>query len=271
MIERIISGGQTGAERAALDVAIKLGIPHGGWVPKGRTTEEGPLLEEYQMQEIPIDSYPKSIEQNVIDSDATLIISHGLLTGGYAYAQKMAMKHCKPWFHIDLYKLPTILAAMLIKNWIPKNGIKTLNVAGPSASKDPAIYELVTVLLELVYNLEIAKEDRTEPFSNATQNGRSEENDLPETLDETIDILTNELSLKDKNTIAKLDEGDLTELQYKLKLSVKNRFLYPRNEQLLESCRFVSKDKYLNRDQASAVIIRELRKRLWESHKLRVV
>ena len=81
MLKKIISGGQTGADQAALDVAIKLNIPHGGWIPKGRKTEEGPLSDQYQLQEMPTASYPKRTEQNIIDSDATLIFSHGKLTG----------------------------------------------------------------------------------------------------------------------------------------------------------------------------------------------
>ncbi|MBW2083807.1 MAG: hypothetical protein JRI39_12165, partial [Deltaproteobacteria bacterium] len=84
MINKIISGGQTGAEQAALDVAIELGIPHGGWIPKGRLTENGFLPEIYQLQEMPTTSYVKKTEQNILDSDGTLIISHGKLTGGSA-------------------------------------------------------------------------------------------------------------------------------------------------------------------------------------------
>ena len=75
MITKIISGGQTGADRAALDFAIKMKIPHGGWIPKGRLAEDGPLPEKYQLLEMSTTSYPKRTEQNVIDSDATLILS----------------------------------------------------------------------------------------------------------------------------------------------------------------------------------------------------
>jgi len=96
MIERIVSGGQTGADQAALDVALELGIPHGGWVPKGRKTERGPLPKKYHLQEMPTDSYPKRTEQNVMDSDGTLIISHGELSGGSEFTRKMAEKHGKP-------------------------------------------------------------------------------------------------------------------------------------------------------------------------------
>ena len=100
MVKKIISGGQTGADRAALDFAIKHNIPHGGWIPKGRRAEDGPLPERYQLKEMPTDSYPKSTEQNVIDSDGTVIISHGALTGGSANTAAMARKHGRPWLHL---------------------------------------------------------------------------------------------------------------------------------------------------------------------------
>jgi len=81
-IEKIVSGGQTGADRAALDFAIKNNIHHGGWIPKSRLTEEGPLPTHYQLWEMETRSYAKRTEQNVIDSDGTLILSHGELSGG---------------------------------------------------------------------------------------------------------------------------------------------------------------------------------------------
>jgi len=92
MLKKIISGGQTGAGRAALDVAIELDIPHGGWIPKGRKTEDGILPDKYRLKEMPTASYPKRTEQNIIDSGGTLIISHGKLTGGSALTQAYAEK-----------------------------------------------------------------------------------------------------------------------------------------------------------------------------------
>ena len=102
MIKRIISGGQTGADRAALDFAIKMDLPHGGWVPKGRMAEDGPLPEKYQLQEMPTQNYPKRTEQNVIDSDGTLIITHGKLTGGSRLTKEFAENQKKPCLHVDL-------------------------------------------------------------------------------------------------------------------------------------------------------------------------
>lgn len=101
MIRKIISGGQTGADRAALDVAIKMNIPHGGWIPKGRLTEEGPLPDRYQLKEMTTGSYPKRTEWNVTDSDGTLILTHGELTGGSKLTREYAHKHHKPCLHVD--------------------------------------------------------------------------------------------------------------------------------------------------------------------------
>ena len=98
MIEKIVSGGQTGADRAALDVAIKLGIPHGGWVPKGRKTEDGKLSRKYGLKETPSLSYAQRTEMNVIDSEGTLIVSHGRLRGHAALTQKLPRNTTGPVF-----------------------------------------------------------------------------------------------------------------------------------------------------------------------------
>ncbi|MGB2927534.1 MAG: putative molybdenum carrier protein [Desulfobacterales bacterium] len=150
MVTKIISGGQTGADRAALDVAIKLGISHGGWIPKGRLTENGKLDDKYQLKEMDTANHNKRTEQNVIDSDGTLILSHGKLTGGSDYTRDMVLRHGRPWLHIDLNKTPSSQAARQIGSWIAEHEIKVLNVAGPRASKDLAIYLSTTDILERV-------------------------------------------------------------------------------------------------------------------------
>ena len=89
-------------DRAALDVAMRLGIAHGGWVPKGRLAEDGTVPAHYQLQENASDEYEARTEKNVLDSDGTLIISRGSPTGGTDYTRKMALKHGKQLLHIDL-------------------------------------------------------------------------------------------------------------------------------------------------------------------------
>jgi Circularly permutated YpsA SLOG family len=103
---------------------------------------------------MPTGSYPKRTEQNVIDSDGTLIISHGELTGGSEYTRQMAERHGKLWIHVDASKMSIDAAVQLITAWINGSKIKVLNVAGPRASKDPKIYvttkRLLTVLITMI-------------------------------------------------------------------------------------------------------------------------
>ena len=141
MLKKIISGGQTGVDRAALDVAMRLGIAHGGWIPRGRLAEDGTLPAHYQLQETASEDYEARTEKNVLDSDGTLIISRGSPTGGTDYTRKMALKHGKQLLNIDLSlgQRPSD-AGSLVASWIEMNRIEILNVAGPRASHDPAVY-----------------------------------------------------------------------------------------------------------------------------------
>ncbi|HQH43819.1 MAG TPA: putative molybdenum carrier protein [Syntrophorhabdaceae bacterium] len=156
MITKIVSGGQTGADIAALDAAIELNIPHGGWIPKGRKTEAGPLPDKYQLQEMPTRSYTKRTEQNVIDSDGTAIFSHGRLSDGSPKTYNYAKKHNKPFLHLDMTKLSVDEAVKEILQWIEENNIQVLNVAGPRGSKDPEIYAVVKEVLTIALRKNLA-------------------------------------------------------------------------------------------------------------------
>ena len=150
MISKIISGGQTGVDQAALDVTITLGIPHGGWIPKGRKTENRALPDKYRLKEMPTSSYAKRTKQNVIDSEGTLIISLGPLTRGSELTHKTAMLHDRPRLHIDLGTLNTLQAVKTVRSWIVRHGIKILNIAGPRASENPDIYDVAAKALKAV-------------------------------------------------------------------------------------------------------------------------
>jgi hypothetical protein len=106
MIRKIISGGQTGVDRAALDVAIEMNIPHGGWIPKGRLTEDGPLSDKYQLQEMNTTDYPTRTEKNILDSDGTLIFTRGKPSGGTALTIHFANQHDRLSLLITLDKAP---------------------------------------------------------------------------------------------------------------------------------------------------------------------
>lgn len=102
MLTKIISGGQTGADQAALDAAIEADIPHGGWIPKGRLAEEGHLTDKYDLTEMSTKDYLERTKQNVLDSDGTLIFFQGDLTGGSKRTADFATEPTKPFLHIDL-------------------------------------------------------------------------------------------------------------------------------------------------------------------------
>lgn len=149
MIKKIISGGQTGADQGALDAAIEAGVAHGGWIPKGRKTEGGPLPEKYQLQEMATASYPKRTEKNILASGGTLIITYGL-TGGSALTRKLAKTHGCPCLHIDLKKIPLVEAAEKVRAWINANKVEVLNVAGSRESKAPGIQAAVFQTIKAV-------------------------------------------------------------------------------------------------------------------------
>jgi len=270
MLKKLISGGQTGADRAALDFAIKNKIPHGGWVPKGRIAEDGILPKKYRLIEMPTASYQKRTEMNVIGSDGTIIFSHARLTGGSAYTRTMAKRHNKPYLHIDLNDTDIFHAALLMLEWIDEQEIKTLNVAGPRASKDPKIYEKVTDVLEDMLILELKKE-RLADSPRLKKTPKAKNFKRPTNLEEAVEILLSEMNLRDLNKLAQMPEDELVTFHFTVGMWIRNNFIYPRNEKLLESCREVSKDKFLHFAQMHMVIIKELWKRLQETHKLKVV
>ena len=136
MLEKIISGGQTGVDRAALDVALDMGLPIGGWVPKGRRAEDGLIPERYSMKETSSREYEQRTEWNVRDSDATLVLTTSKPEGGTLSTLELAHRMEKPVFVVDLLK-PRNLGS--IQYWLEYEGVKVLNVAGPRESKVPGI------------------------------------------------------------------------------------------------------------------------------------
>ena len=137
MLKKIISGGQSGVDRAALDVALELGIPCGGWCPKGRKAEDGAIPALYPLQELPSGSYRQRTKWNVRESDGTLIIFQGQLTGGSAFTADLARKQAKPCYAVNL-SAPT--EPREVTEWIRQNNIGVLNIAGPREGRAPGIH-----------------------------------------------------------------------------------------------------------------------------------
>ena len=144
MVDRIISGGQTGVDRAALDVALDLGIPCGGWCPRGRKAEDGVIAVHYPLREIQSTDYSERTAYNVVEADATLILSRGTPTGGTALTAKIARRNSKPCLIVDLRGTPDSCA---VRGWIEDIHAAILNVAGPRESGCPGIYAQATRFL----------------------------------------------------------------------------------------------------------------------------
>lgn len=137
-IIKIISGGQTGADRAALDAAIECGVAHGGWCPAKRLAEDGVIDAKYQLQETISKHYPARTKANVRDADVTIVFFHDQCTQGSRKTAEYAKKFGKPCILVDLNQ-PHDLQASLKKIFPESTGI-TVNIAGPRLSSNPAIY-----------------------------------------------------------------------------------------------------------------------------------
>jgi Circularly permutated YpsA SLOG family len=273
MIKKIISGGQTETDQAVLDIAIKLGCSHGGWIPKGRIAKTGTLPGKYRLKEMPTDNYSECIEQNIKDSKGTLIISYGKISGDSDYARKMTLKHKRQLLGIDLNQTIAFEAASLIKDWIQLRHIDVLYVIGPSGDINPDAGKHTASIVEGVLILDLMN---ASPDSNITDFSERDYFEKlpgpPKTVNQAVDILISKMALKDKVIIANMADGELVDLNSNLGAYIKNIFrLRFGNDELMESCRFVTKNKKLNEDGACVAIIETLWKRLGKTHKIRVV
>ncbi len=146
----IISGGQTGADRGALDAALHAGIALGGWCPRGRLAEDGVIPAQYPLRETAGADYEERTERNVLDADATLIVAFDTaLRGGTALTRELALRHGKPC----LTALATTALAEDIVAWLGAHHVRTLNVAGPRESNAPGIAQATRTLLLAVLHI----------------------------------------------------------------------------------------------------------------------
>lgn len=145
---KILSGAQTGVDRAALDAAIECDIEIGGWCPKGRRAADGEIDPRYPLRETPSRAYSQRTEWNVRDSDATLILCRGAMSGGTRLTASLARRYRRPLLVLDLASDPDCGAAGI---WLREQVIGVLNVAGPREGGAPGIYaQSLAFLLKLL-------------------------------------------------------------------------------------------------------------------------
>lgn len=142
---KIVSGGQTGVDRAALDVALSLGIPCGGWCPRGRRAEDGAIPSRYPLAETPTARYPERTAWNVRDSDGTLVLHAGRPRGGTALTLRLLARERKPTLQVDLDAAPD---PGVVARWMASGAIRVLNVAGPRESECPGVGRRAKQFLE---------------------------------------------------------------------------------------------------------------------------
>ncbi len=141
---KIVSGGQTGVDRAALDVALEWGLERGGWCPRGRLAEDGRIPDEYPLQETLTADYAERTKLNVRDSEGTLILTVGPPIGGTLYTIECARQLRKPYYVVDLLQNSGVDE---MRQWCTDNQITVLNVAGPRQSESPQGYQLAAQFL----------------------------------------------------------------------------------------------------------------------------
>lgn len=272
ILKKIISGGQTGADRAALDVAIKLNIKHGGWIPKGRKTEAGPLPEKYHLIEMPTDDYRERTQKNIIESQGTVIISRAELTGGSKLTQSYAKVIGRPYCSLNLTYTEEYEASEILKSFILENGIEVLNVAGPRLSQQPWIYQDVKTVLEVTFfQLFLSSNYAGEISEIRPSNDLTQES--PATVAEAVGLLCNDLSLKAKSYIANLKPNQMFLIYFGFQEYIKNRLsLNKDNRDLIEDC-IAQKinDNFTTVEDAVMVIVLKLKEKLEPDHILRVI
>lgn len=143
----IVSGGQTGVDRAALDAALAAGVPCGGWCPAGRLDERGVIPARYPLRELPGGDFAARTLKNVQDSDATALICFGPPEGGTEQTRLFCLSEKKPHLLLDALTLAPQQAVLELEEFIRRQRIRRLNIAGPRASKEPRAYPYALVVL----------------------------------------------------------------------------------------------------------------------------
>ncbi|NWH04911.1 putative molybdenum carrier protein [Desulfobacter latus] len=272
LLDKIVSGGQTGADRAALDVAMKFNIPHGGWITKGRRTESGPLPDIYKLTEMDTRDYPARTRQNIIDSDGTVIIARGPLTGGSSLTHVFARKADKWVCRINLLEQDVFEAALILHAFILDRGIRILNVAGPRASHDPDIYyDVKAILTALLYMDFLETEEDAWPADQMIEQGV----DFPQSftsIEQAIQALEQSLTLRGKALIARTEAHQMAGIYFTLFEYVQVALnLDEKNSGLFNSLAKGRDLKEYTPEDAVMDLLKKLKIRLSKRFQLRVV
>lgn len=265
-VKKIISSGELGAESAALDIAIRLKIPYGGYAIASPVLEIEHPTHRYRLTRRPFQDPQSKDAANLQAAEGTLIFSHGILSDFLDYIQSYAQTHTHPCLHIDLAQSPPLNAAFQIDRWVRRHTIETLFITGTTTLEDGLIYQAT---YNALFNfLMIGKESYPGQENEKAEPSKP----WPKTVDEAVQRLIEALPLKDKATIANMSASELTPLNNSLGRHIRNWFgLNAENHTLLWSCAKEAGKIALTENQASAIIISCLALELEKTHKLRIL
>ncbi len=255
MIKKIVSGGRTGAEQAALDAAIKLGIPYSGWIPKGGAGMDRNAQKKYQLHEMTETRFAEATAKNTLYSNASLIISYGAPTGNSAITRKCAMKNRRRWLHIDLNATPEAQAISIVSSWIRLYDVDVLNITGPRSSKNPNTYHDTMSLLVKALCVSLVKDNIDTFFVGYAAAYR--------TVNTALQHIVSGLSFKQKVMIANMNAAEIESLQYALDLYIGNHTEMTPGSRLDKTGLF--------NDADHGVIMKNLWQELRETHGLRII
>jgi len=272
MLKKLIACGRPGACRAALDAAVKLGIPcsakrSDAALPTNRgsgQTQAGRPRETAHNT--------KLLEQFVQEADGSLIFTRGPLTEDCDFVRASALKYRRQLLSIDLSRTTPLDAASLITSWIRLYRIDKLHVIGPGESEDALIYSDVLTILEAAYYQSAIEFDLRDSFPDRNSDRSWIADKFPYTIDDAVHLLESELSFGDKCRIANIKQENLGDLDFTIGKRIRHEFrLGIDNASLLESCRDVSGNGYMTPSEASAFLLKTLWRKLRDGNVLRVV
>ena len=222
---------------------------------------------------MPTDSYPKRTEKNVEDSDGTVIFTRGPLSGGSKLTAELTSKHNKPWIDIDLRKEHALQVSTRLHKWIVRERIQVLNVAGSRASKDPGIHNDVYLAIWGLFTVDVmGPQHRPDARSFRLEDLAQRVANRPETVEEAVELLEKHLPLEHRVNLARMDDVELVDIHLSIGAWIRETFgLWQGNDKLIKSVEVFAGRKIRSADEASAVIVDLLAKRLRLSHRLRVV
>lgn len=272
VIEKIISSGHTGPERAALDAALKYGIPHTGWIHYIRSEEREDLLGTYNLNVIPALDPRAAIQQNIDHAHGTLILAPGKLSGDSDYARHLTLKRGLQLLGIDPRQYSHIEAASLISSWVEMNHVSRVYITGSDDEAFGCTYCPSRKIIDAAVMLVLTR-PAPAPLRQSLEDSSPGGNPpWPVTIHQAVDRLVSDLFLKDKTRISAMEPFELDELHSTLGLYIKETFgLLSGNHRLTKACMQSAGVDAMLPDEAAAIIIKQLWKKLQVTHKLRII